>query len=145
MEITLRIIDKTNWEECINLKVSEDQSNYVASNAYSLVQANYEENLYPMGIYNGDTMVGFTMYDFDTDENMWGMCRLMIDQKHQKNGIGKIAILKLMELVREKYGHVEFYTSVEPENHIALKLYEGLGFINTNRLVYEELLLTMKL
>lgn len=145
MEITLRIIDKSNWEECIGLKVKESQTTFVASNAYSLVQANYEENLYPMGIYDGDTMVGFVMYDYDSEVNMWGMCRLMIDYKYQNKGMGKIAVLKLLDLIREKYGHVNFYTSVEPENQIALKLYENLGFTNTNKLVYDELLLTLKL
>jgi len=34
MEITLRIIDKSNWEECIGLKVKETQTTFVASNAY---------------------------------------------------------------------------------------------------------------
>jgi len=69
----------------------------------------------------------------------------MIDYKYQNKGMGKIAVLKLLDLIREKYGHVNFYTSVEPENQIALKLYENLGFTNTNKLVYDELLLTLKL
>ncbi len=145
MEISLKIINKTNWEECIKLKVDETQTSYVATNAYSLLQANYEKNLYPMGIYVEDTMVGFTMYHYDTEEDMWGMCRLMVDEKYQKKGIGKAAILKLLELIRDRYGNVEFYTSVEPENNVALKLYESLGFVNTNRMVDEELLLTMKI
>lgn len=41
------------------LTVGEHQKHYVASNAFSLVQAIYEEGLYPLGIYDGDEMVGF--------------------------------------------------------------------------------------
>lgn len=145
MNIYLKDIDKTNWEECIGLSVSEHQSSFVATNAYSLLQAHYEENLYPMGIYREDTLVGFLMYQYDIDDDMWGMCRLMVDSKYQKQGIGKVAIMKLFDIILEKYGHVDFYTSVEPENLIALKLYENLGFVNTNKLVEGELLLKTKI
>lgn len=145
MDISLKIIDKTNWEDCIKLSVSEHQNSFVATNAYSLVQAHYEDNLYPMGIYREDTLVGFLMYDYDMDDDMWGMCRLMVDKKYQNQGIGESAILKLFDFILEKYGHVDFYTSVEPDNQIALKLYEKLGFINTNKMVEGELLLTTKL
>lgn len=145
MEISLKKIDKSNWEECIQLKVDETQTSFVATNAYSLLQANYEENLYPLGIYAENIMVGFIMYDYDTEIDMWGMCRLMIDQRYQKKGIGKSAILQLLDCVRDKYGNVEFYTSVERENIVALKLYEDVGFVNTNKIVYNELLLTKKL
>lgn len=145
MEISLKKIDKSNWEECIQLKVDETQTSFVATNAYSLLQANYEENLYPLGIYAENIMVGFIMYDYDTEIDMWGMCRLMIDQRYQKKGIGKSAILQLLDCVRDKYGNVEFYTSVERENIVALKLYEDVGFVNTNKIVYDELLLTKKL
>lgn len=51
MKITLRPIDRTNYNECSRLKVREDQRGYVATNEYSLVQAAYEPQLYPLGIY----------------------------------------------------------------------------------------------
>lgn len=145
MKISLRNIDKNNWEECIKLSVSDHQRSFVATNAYSLVQAHYEENLFPMGIYREDTLVGFLMYDYDNDDDMWGMCRLMVDSKYQNQGIGEASILKLFDIILEKYGHVDFYTSVDPDNVIAIKLYEKLGFINTNKIIEDELLLTTKL
>lgn len=51
MNIEFRKIDRSNYNECIELKISEDQKRFVASNMYSLVQAAYEPNLYPLGIY----------------------------------------------------------------------------------------------
>ena len=57
MDINFREIDKSNYNNCVSLKLGEHQTNYVASNAFSLVQSFYEDELYPLGIYNGDGMV----------------------------------------------------------------------------------------
>ncbi|WP_252217454.1 hypothetical protein [Clostridium sp. VAP41] len=48
MDINFREIDKSNYNTCVSLKVGEHQTNYVASNAFSLVQASYEDELYPL-------------------------------------------------------------------------------------------------
>lgn len=86
MKISLRPIDRTNYNDCLRLKVSEDQRGYVASNEYSLVQAAYEPQLYPLGIYDDDKMVGFILYDFDEEINGWSMSRLMVDESLQGQG-----------------------------------------------------------
>ena len=83
MNIELRRIDRNNYNECIELKISEDQKRFVASNMYSLLQAAYEPNLYPLGIYKDNKMVGFILYDFDDELNGWSMSRFMIDKKYQ--------------------------------------------------------------
>lgn len=55
--IELRKITWDNWEECINLKVTEEQDNFIASNIYSMAQsyvALLNDELPPMtyAIYN---------------------------------------------------------------------------------------------
>lgn len=49
-------------------------------------------------------MVGFLMYDLDPETKRMEMSRLMIDQRFQGKGYAKKAILKLLNLMREKYG-----------------------------------------
>lgn len=80
MNIELRIIDKENMYDVIELEVADEQKDFVASNSFSLLQANYEENLYPFAIYRDNELVGFIMYDFDDETDMYGMCRLMVDK-----------------------------------------------------------------
>jgi diamine N-acetyltransferase len=145
MDVRLRNIDRSNWEACVRLQVLPEQQGFVASNAYSLAQAAYEPDACPMGIYYDGELTGFLMWDFDSELNMWGMCRLMVDQKQQGKGIGRAAIEKLLALVTAKIGHIPFYTSAEPENVRAIRLYEQLGFRNTGRLVYDEVLLIIQL
>ena len=44
--ITFREIDKSNYMECICLKVKDEQRGFVADNARSLAEARFEEGLY---------------------------------------------------------------------------------------------------
>jgi diamine N-acetyltransferase len=145
MTLIFKEITKENWEECIELKVSKEQENYVASNAYSILEAKFSEGLYPLAIYDDETMVGFLMYEKDDGTKDIGMCRLMIDMKYQNKGYGKAAIVKLLDFIKEKYGSTPFYTSFEPENIVAKKIYESIGFRETGEKLEGEILLKLNL
>ncbi len=137
MNIEFRVIDKSNYNQCIKLKTSEEQKRFVATNIFSLVQSAYEPNLYPLGVYKNDKMVGFILYDFDDEINGWSMSRFMIDEKFQNQGIGKVALNKFIKFFIEKYGHIKLYTSAEVDNTIAVNLYESMGFEKKEVFEYE--------
>lgn len=138
MKITLRPIDRSNYNQCIRLKVRDDQKDFVAPNEYSLVQAAYEPDLYPLGIYDGNEMVGFILYDFDEEINGWSMSRFMIDESLQGRGYGKAAIKEFIRFFKEKYPNErKIYTSAEVDNHIAIYLYESIGFVKGEVFSYE--------
>jgi diamine N-acetyltransferase len=61
MNLGLKEINADNWEECVTLSVFEHQKEFVADNAYSLLQSKYVVDQYPLGIYHQDSMVGFIM------------------------------------------------------------------------------------
>ncbi|MFP7487254.1 GNAT family N-acetyltransferase [Priestia filamentosa] len=137
MNIEFKPINRTNYNECIELKLNEKQSKFVAPNIFSLVQAAYEPNLYPTGIYNEDKMIGFILYDFDDELNGWSMSRFMIDANYQNQGIGKMVLQKFIEFFTKKYGHLELYTSAAVDNQIAIALYEKFGFEKREIFEYE--------
>lgn len=145
MELILKEVDKDSWEECVELNVSQEQNDYVASNWYSILQAKFGEEIYPLCIYDGQVMVGFLMYDLDPDTNRMEMCRLMIDHKFQGKGYGRSAVLKLLDLIREKYGKIKFYTSTIPSNIAAQKLYESIGFRKTGEIMWDEEVMVIQL
>ena len=128
-KIKFRDIDKSNYNECISLRVAEHQKNYVASNMYSLVQASYEDGLYPLGIFNEDEMIGFLLYDYDEELNGWSFSRFMINIKYQNKGFGRKALEKFLEYFQSKFPNKSLYTSVEIDNDIAIKLYQKYGFV----------------
>lgn len=81
MTIEMREINRSNYEECIALKVRKDQENFVASNIRSLVEAAYEPELHPLAIYDDHHMIGFVLYDFDEGIKGWSMSRFMIGEQ----------------------------------------------------------------
>ncbi|WP_455661833.1 GNAT family N-acetyltransferase [Pradoshia sp.] len=135
--IEFKPIDRTNYNECLDLKVAEGQKNFVASNMYSLVQTAYEPDLYPIGIYESGKMVGFILYDFDYDLNGWSMSRFMIDEKYQNKGIGKAALKAFIDFFTHKHGRLLLYTSAEVDNPVAIALYEKFGFEKQEVFEYE--------
>lgn len=137
MNINFREIDKLNYNTCINLKVGAHQEDYVASNAISLVQAFYEDELYPIGIYNDEVMVGFILYDYDKELEGWSFSRFMIDINHQNKGYGSKALEKFLEFFHNKYPNENLYTSVEVDNEVAMKLYEKYGFNKKDSFEYK--------
>ena len=98
-----RKIDKSNYWDCIELTLDDSQVDFVADNKQSLVEAAYEDGLYVLGIYKGDTMVGFVLYDYDESFPGWSMSRFMIGKQFQGKGYGKQAVNAFLEYFKEQH------------------------------------------
>ncbi|MFC7681750.1 GNAT family N-acetyltransferase [Paenibacillus sp. GCM10028914] len=133
--ITLKEIDRNNFFDVIKLKVAEEQSDFVASNMFSLAQAKAFPECVCLAIYHDDILVGFTMYCIDEEDKEYWIYRLMIDSKHQSKGYGKAAMEKLIEKIKEDIQHRVIYISFEPVNDWAKQLYEKLGFAEDGRVI----------
>jgi diamine N-acetyltransferase len=145
-KITLKTITSDNWRECIKLNVGDNQKQFVASNMYSLAESAFEpdDKLIPLGIYDGENMVGFLMYGCPTYENStWEICRLMIDKNHQKKGYGRAAMEAAIERISNEPDCDAIYTSYEPNNEVAAKLYADLGFLDTGQMLEGEVLVRL--
>ncbi len=141
MNISLRDITLDNWRECVRLKVAEDQLKFVATNAVSLAQSKYEPESVPLGVYDGDTMVGFVMYhpeDYEVSK-LWFIERLMVGQQYQGKGYGRAAMEALLARLKAEPGYAAILISFEPENAVAQKLYSSLGFVDTGEIEEGEL------
>lgn len=148
--IELKKVDRTNYEDCIQLKVAENQKNFVAENWYSLLEANYEEDRYPFAIYWDKKLVGFLMYSYypadeDYPLDSWWIERLMVDKRFQKRGYGRKALKHFIEWFRAQYDAIELRISAEGSNAVAIELYEDLGFEKTGETVDGEVVLLKKL
>src|SRR5271154_4614799 len=96
--VTLRKIDRANWRAAIEIKLLQSQESFVSSPVKSLaaayVRQHGEQYEYtPMGIYDGDSMVGYvsTLCDPRTKDDYW-IDDIMIDARHQGKGLGRAAV-----------------------------------------------------
>jgi diamine N-acetyltransferase len=82
-EVLLKPISADNWQECIGLKVKDEQADFLPSNLYSIAEAQFYPQAVPLAIYSEqDQMVGFVLYGVDVETGKWKIFRLMIDRAH---------------------------------------------------------------
>ena len=130
--VNLRQITKENIDEVLNLRVSDEQKSYVSTNAESLAQAYvYSETAWPFGVYENDTLVGFIMMGYYGVKQYYTLWKFMIDERYQNKGFGRLALKLGIDFIKEKFGQVDIYTGVVPENKVAKGLYESVGFVDT--------------
>ena len=149
----IRPVTKENWKELIRLKVREDQTGFVASNLYSIAEAQFGDDyeghwdLHPFGIYDGDTPVGFLMYayNFEHPTQQAFIQRLMVADEFQGKGYGRFGMERMLEIFRAEERIREVGISYEPENEVARKLYASLGFVETGKMIAEEVEAVLRL
>lgn len=147
MTISLRPITRENWRECVQLKVRDDQTLFVASNAFSLAQAKYEPECVPLAVYDAEQMVGFVMYrpeDYGLAK-IWFIDRLLIGEQYQGKGYGRAAMTALIAHLRAQAGYSAILISFEPHNTVAQNLYTSLGFVDTGEVEYGEVVYRMNI
>ena len=132
-------VTKDNWKELIRLKLREDQTHFVASNLYSIAQSQFGDDfeghwdLYPFGIYDGTTPVGFLMYAYNFEYPAYQafIIRLMVDEKFQGKGYGRFGMQRMLEIFHADERIKAVGISYEPENEVGRELYASLGFVET--------------
>ena len=146
MRIELKPVDQYNKSDCIRLKVTKAQSEYIASNESSLeVAEEYSDVARPFMIYSDGIAVGFTMFAFepdyeDPDDRYW-LWRFMIDEKYQGQGYGKEALKHIISYFKEN-GAGNIRLSTKESNVNAIHLYQSFGFapngdVNDGEIVFE--------
>ncbi len=144
-QISLQEITAETWRQCVSLKVRADQENFVALNVYSLVQSKYEPGLVPLAVYDGETMIGFVMYNEQPFEpGKYFIYRVMIGADFQGKGYGRAAMQALIERMQALPDCQEIVLSYEPENAVAERLYESLGFRKTGEIFEGEVVSSLK-
>ena len=143
MNVTLQKINSRNIWKVVKLTVSTQQSDFVASNTESILEAFATTAdgyvALPFAICNDDLPVGFVMFGYGTigDEDEptiasgnYCIWRFMIDEQYQGHGYGKAALMESLRYLRTMpCGAAEScWLSYEPDNIAAKTLYASVGF-----------------
>jgi diamine N-acetyltransferase len=146
MNVSLREINKDNWEMATSLKLSEEQQKFVSPNWYSILQEIFiDVDIYCRAIYDDETMVGFAMMGQDPDDQSCFISRLMIAEEHQGKGYGRAALKAIIEEMQARYQPDALIIRVAPANKVAYSLYSSVGFIDTGEIHRGEAVLRLPL
>jgi diamine N-acetyltransferase len=152
----IRPVTKDNWKQLIRLKVREDQTGFVASNLYSIAEAQFgfddDEGSHwdtcVYGIYDDNSKpVGFLMcgYNFLASRLQAFIFRLMVDESYQSMGYGRFGMNWMLKQFKKDDRIKGVGISYEPENEVGRKLYASLGFVETGEMLGEEVLAVLRL
>lgn len=141
--IALKKITWDNYKEICDLEIHEHQKKYVDSNLKCLAKAYIDfkttgAKSFEYGIYASGEPIGFVMLEYkDSNKSLlpdkspfYIIWEFMIDKNHQGKGLGRSAMIKIIEHLktRPEGDAKSVIIPYEPENLIVSKLYASLGF-----------------
>ena len=133
MEVELRKITKSNWQEIAALKLAPSQKDCVFDNSYSIAESFFCDNSIAKGIFLNDKAIGFIMYESLEDEGKPDeveFLRFMISAEHQGQGFGKKAFAIALDEIRQNKKPNKIHICFTKENAAANSLYSSFGFVD---------------
>lgn len=129
--IELRTINEENYRECLALKASAGNENFVDAVVYSLAEAwVYYQDTKPFGIYENDKLIGFvSMY---VGEGNYQIINFLIDENFQGKGMGTEAAKACISFLKKEYNASRISAPVELENVTAQRFWKKIGFNFSN-------------
>ena len=149
MDLKLVSVTQDNWRKAVFLTTAADRKicldeEWIAANAFSLLQCQYDPDWDCRLLMDGETAVGFLFYGYWREKDRYLLCRYMIDAEYQGRGYGSAFLPMAVELIRGQYGCRDVYVTVEDLNVRAVGLYEKAGFERTEELDEDERVYVLK-
>ena len=107
MELKLVPVTEHNWRQATFLTTDPERKipldeQWIANNAFSLLQCCYDKDWDCRIMMDGETAVGFVFYGYDRETGHYLLCRYMIDVEHQGKGYGKALLKELARIAVER-------------------------------------------
>lgn len=124
----LRAINEDNYKECMEIRTSVENAEFVDSVEYSLAEAYiFQGEMKPFGIYDNDGLIGFvSMYVGDGNPQI---INFLIDERFRGKGFGTKAAHECIRYLQKEYGAVRVSAPVNTENLCAQRFWSKLGFV----------------
>lgn len=131
--VELRKINRDNYEECLNLHITDTNVDFVDTVAWSLAEAwVFFDDSRPFAIYADNVMVGYVLMYIG--ENNPQIINFMIDRRFQKRGYGSAAARLCVEYLWKEYNASRISLPVNQENITAQKFWSNIGFEITDNM-----------
>lgn len=138
LKVTISPLTRFNWEETLDLELHDYQEDFLPPVLHSLAQSRFE-NLNPFGIFLDGKMVGYAMYGLFS--GIGWVSRIMVDKHFQEHGIGKKALLLLIEHLKNHPQCREIRTSFSRQNALAEYFFGAAGFRRINQELEDEIVM----
>lgn len=137
--VALVEVDATNWQAVAEVAPRPGQERFVAPITYYLCLGHYNQIWRSLAVVVDGKVVGHIMWAIDDADGSRWIGGVVIDAAAQGRGIGRAALLALIDRLRADPDCREVALSYNPENHVARKLYADLGFVETGEMEDDEI------
>jgi len=129
MTIRLQDVDDSNWRDCSDLQLAEDERRFISSNVYVIAEWKFETESALKAIYSDTELVGMLAYYLHDGEHghFYWLFHLMIQKKYQGKGYGEAAV-RLAVKEMHQLGATEIRTMYMPGNIRSKNLFRKVGF-----------------
>jgi diamine N-acetyltransferase len=132
MAVRLDAVTPENYEAVINLQVDDGQQEFVGLVTEFLARCYVKSpgySYFPFAIYHDTDVVGFALYMaiMESPDKHY-VSGFLIDKRHQNRGYGRQALLQLLRFISAQPYCRKITVSCHPDNIVAQRLYESLGF-----------------
>jgi diamine N-acetyltransferase len=142
------MVTADNWEAVIGLELCGGQEDLVASNLYSVAEAQFYPDERPHAVYAGKRVVGLLMYDVQKTKGKVQEASIfcfMIDRKHKGKGYGRAALSRTLGEIRAVSKMNGMSICCIPENPVAKPFYASFGLVEAGRDRDGEVIAVLKL
>lgn len=129
--LTIQIVDDTNRDAVVALRVASNQTQYIETNAESLremdIDVKYAWTCY--ALCRDNQPVGFMMIGAENKKEryVW-LDRFMMDRNEQGKGVGSTFLQLTIEWMQERFDVDDLILSLHPTNEPAKRFYAKGGF-----------------
>ncbi len=128
MAIELRPLTKQNWEDAADLRLGDDQREFIAENLWTIAETQFFPWVERRVIVADGEVVGLAAYGRDHDGAAWWLYRFMIGREHQRKGFGREALAAL--IAEWRFRQIARVTvGFHQQNAAAERLYLAAGFV----------------
>ncbi len=128
--VTLRGVSDENWRDIADVVPKDDQRDWVATSGARYLLLSEREGVWTsLGVYSDELVVGHIMWAYDEDDDRNWIGGMLIEAQDQGTGIGRAALLTLVDYLRELPEPKGIRLSVHQDNLPARRLYASVGFV----------------
>ena len=141
-KITLEELHRFNWQEVLNIKLEEEQKNFVPPILFSIAQSRFEKNSKLFAVKYEDKVVGFVM--LLVNPPVCWISRVIIDKDYQHIGIGSKIVKDIIREYSKKRRFSVMKAAVNKKNQPAQNFFYELGFEAVN-VINDEVIFELEL
>ncbi|GAA0586375.1 GNAT family N-acetyltransferase [Paractinoplanes ferrugineus] len=131
-DVSLAAITDDNWRAVADVAPTDEQRRFVAALGARYLLLSMRGGLWnSLAVLAGETVAGHVMWAYDDEGGAHWVGGMLVDAAEQGKGIGRAAMLAVVDRLSDLPGAREIRLAYHPENIAAAKLYVSLGFQDT--------------